>query len=208
MTSLSNGIADVFLRHNGIQSAIEIDGYFTELDTSETLNYGFRFNNRYSVHLKPKSGAQFGAKVEIVDLERLQRKDVYFLKSYFGYPATNSAHTGTILNLTTTQKSDNIHASNLYSKLNWKEPVIYKILESLQLGPKVSFLINPVLNDGFFILNKDMNDAANNISFSEAKDFFKIRDNITLNQEDQIRKAFLIRANMLREMEFVNHINE
>ena len=208
VTSLSSGIADVFLRHNEIQSAVEIDKYIAESDTgSKTRNYGFKFNNRYSVHLMPKSGAQFGAKVEIVDLERQHEKSVYFLKSYFGYPATNNAHTGTILNLTTTQKSDNVHAGNLYSKLNWKEPVIYKVLESLQFGPKVSFLINPVLNDGFFILSKDMNDAANNISFREAKDFFKIRDNIRLNQEDQIRRAFLIRANMLRGMEFINHIN-
>lgn len=40
--------------------------------------------------------------------------------------------------------------------LDLKEPFIYKILEQLNLGPEVHFIINPYINRGFYIATKDI----------------------------------------------------
>lgn len=40
--------------------------------------------------------------------------------------------------------------------LDLKEPFIYKVLEQLNIGPKVHFVINPYVNRGFYIATKDI----------------------------------------------------
>ncbi|MDR1474000.1 MAG: hypothetical protein LBI41_05595 [Lactobacillales bacterium] len=134
--------------------------------TSEGKNYACLLR-------KKTSGTHFGAFVDIGEVKRQAPNDIpvlrkktckrFFLKAYHGYPALENKDSGdTKLDteeLRTSVSSDP-HAKPA-APLDLSEPFVYKLLEHLDLGPKVHFMINPYINNGFYIVTEDLNSAEN-----------------------------------------------
>ncbi|MDR0614717.1 MAG: hypothetical protein LBF82_01965 [Lactobacillales bacterium] len=135
----------------------------------------FTFQSKpYACLLRKKtSGTHFGAFVDIGEIEEPKPDDLpilkeetckrFFLKAYHGYPALENKDSGdTKLDteeLRTSVSSDP-HAKPA-APLDLSEPFVYKLLEHLDLGPKVHFMINPYINNGFYIVTEDLNSGGN-----------------------------------------------
>ena len=48
-----------------------------------------------------------------------------------------------------------------YSQVDFKELFVYKVLELIELGPKIHFIINPYLKDGILLVTENLNDPEN-----------------------------------------------
>ncbi|MDR1012909.1 MAG: hypothetical protein LBL38_01415, partial [Lactobacillales bacterium] len=126
----------------------------------------------YACLLRKKTvGTHFGAFVDIGEVEnqgpdalpilKEETRKRLFLKAYHGYPALENKDSGDT-KLDTEELRTSV-ASDLQAKsaepLDLCEPFVYKLLESLNLGPKVHFLLNPYINNGFYIVTEDLNNA-------------------------------------------------
>ena len=116
-----------------------------------------------------KAGVHFGALIEIgitnkegemgLPVIEDDNKKIYFLKAYHGYPAIKEKNSHDAYS----DSKKSISSVECYSQaiksqeLNIVEPFIYKLLENLKVGPSVHFMINPYLNNGFYIVTEDLN---------------------------------------------------
>ena len=144
----------------------------------DDVNYACLFHEK-------QAGVHFGALIEIgvtnaKDEEGLPiiedaNKRVYYLKAYHGYPAvkekqSSHAYTDSTTMVTTTQSDPR---GLRVQELNIKEPFIYKLLENLQVGPVVYFMINPYINNGFYIITEDLNtDSVSFVELDQLKEIF------------------------------------
>ena len=144
----------------------------------DDVNYACLFHEK-------QAGVHFGALIEIgvtnaKDEEGLPiiedaNKRVYYLKAYHGYPAvkekqSSHAYTDSTTMVTTTQSDPR---GLRVQELNIKEPFIYKLLENLQVGPVVYFMINPYINNGFYIITEDLNtDSVSFVELNQLKETF------------------------------------
>ena len=113
--------------------------------------------------LKSKSGGgQFGGIFEVIEPKAQSKR--YYCKAYWGYPAkgnfnSEKAFASSISFVRSSDIRDEGCVENNYNKLDFKELFVYKVLESLEIGPKVHFFKVPSVVDGFFILTEDLNVA-------------------------------------------------
>ena len=144
----------------------------------DDVNYACLFHEK-------QAGVHFGALIEIgvtnaKDEEGLPiiedaNKRAYYLKAYHGYPAvkekqSSHAYTDSTTMVTTTQSDPR---GLRVQELNIKEPFIYKLLENLQVGPVVYFMINPYINNGFYIITEDLNtDSVSFVELNQLKEIF------------------------------------
>lgn len=130
----------------------------------EKINYTVKIQNK-------GKGGQFGG-IFFVNDNKITKS--YFAKSYYGYPAKPNYNSEMALSASISKKqssdivNDNYYETT-YSKVNFKELFIYKVLESMGLGPKVYFLVNPYLKDGLYIISENLNDQ--NKEFIEISKF-------------------------------------
>jgi len=120
------------------------------------INYSLKISN------KPK-GAQFGALCTVSDGSTYKS---FYVKTYYGYPAKANLNSEVAMNASISFK----FSSNLikysyhepeYSQVDFKELFVYKVLELIDLGPKIHFMINPYLKDGVFLVTENLNDSEN-----------------------------------------------
>ncbi|MDR1473998.1 MAG: hypothetical protein LBI41_05585 [Lactobacillales bacterium] len=146
----------------------------------------------YACLLRKKTGGvHFGGVVDIgeiipsdedgLPILNPESKRTYFLKAYHGYPATESKDSGdtkldTIRMATSTEEAP----ENLpVQPLDLREPFIYSMLNKLKLGPKAHFMINPYINNGFFIVTEGL--SAHGEEFVELE---KINDKLQANKSN------------------------
>ena len=85
-----------------------------------------------------------------------------------------------------------------YSKVDFKELFVYKVLEMIELGPKIHFMINPYLKDGVFLVTENLNDSEN--TFIEMSKTSKL-DNFI----DIISKLNNIRSGKYNDKEYESY---
>jgi hypothetical protein len=88
------------------------------------------------------------------------------VKTYYGYPAKANFNSEAAMNASISLKtsSDFIgdsYPETEYSQVDFKELFIYKVLELIELGPKIHFMINPYLKDGILLVTENLNDPEN-----------------------------------------------
>ncbi|KAI5509869.1 protein CBG06246 family [Trichomonas vaginalis G3] len=120
-------------------------------------NLEIEFCDNYKATVEPKvNGVEFG---EILSLKKGEETVVrYFIKAFSGYPIKNHR-----------QGSKDIWSSEMisdcdddpfppfhYRHPNLRDPFVYKILESLGVGPHVEIIINPYISCGFYIATRDL----------------------------------------------------
>ncbi len=118
---------------------------------------------------KKTAGAHFGAYIDIGKIEGPASDEVpvidedtkrrYYLKAFHKYPATEDKDSGGTHADTTKLVSSiaDYSSSKKSSKLELQEPFVYRVLEQLEFGPKVHFMINPYIIKGFYIVTEDLN---------------------------------------------------
>ena len=120
------------------------------------INYSLKINN------KPKGG-QFGALCTVSDGKIFKS---FYVKTYYGYPAKANLNSEAAIyaSLSFKASSDIIGDSfpeTEYSQVDLKELFIYKVLELMELGPKIHFMVNPYLKDGILLVTENLNDHDN-----------------------------------------------
>ena len=88
------------------------------------------------------------------------------MKTYYGYPAKANLNSEAAINASISLKtsSDLINDSypeTEYSQVDFKELFVYKVLELIELGPKIHFMINPYLKDGVLLVSENLNEEEN-----------------------------------------------
>ena len=122
----------------------------------EKINYSLKISN------KPKGG-QFGALCTVSDGKTYKS---FYVKTYYGYPAKANLNSEAAINASISLKtsSDLINDSypeTEYSQFDFKELFVYKVLELIELGPKIHFMINPYLKDGVLLVSENLNEEEN-----------------------------------------------
>ena len=132
--------------------------------------YNFKFSSKkdaktnYSLKINNKQkGGQFGAICTVSD-GRTHKS--FYVKTYYGYPAKANLNSEAAINASITLKtsSDIIgdsYPETEYSQVDFKELFVYKVLELIELGPKIHFIINPYLKDGILLVTENLNDPEN-----------------------------------------------
>ena len=132
--------------------------------------YNFKFSSKkdgkinYSLKLSNKQkGCQFGALCTVSDGNTYKS---FYVKTYYGYPAKANLNSEVAMNASISLKtsSDLIgdsYPETEYSQVDFKELFVYKVLELIELGPKIHFMINPYLKDGVLLVTENLNDSEN-----------------------------------------------
>ena len=132
--------------------------------------YNFKFSSKkdgkinYSLKLSNKQkGCQFGALCTVSDGNTYKS---FYVKTYYGYPAKANLNSEAAVNASISLKtsSDFIgdsYPETEYSQVDFKELFVYKVLELIELGPKIHFIINPYLKDGILLVTENLNDPEN-----------------------------------------------
>jgi hypothetical protein len=120
------------------------------------INYSFKISNK-------QKGGQFGALCTVSDGNTYKS---FYVKTYYGYPAKANLNSEETMNASISLKtsSDFIKDSypeTEYSQVDFKELFVYKVLELIELGPKIHFMINPYLKDGVLLVTENLNDPEN-----------------------------------------------
>ena len=118
------------------------------------INYSLKINNKHK-------GGQFGALCTVSDGSTYKS---FYVKTYYGYPAKANLNSEEAMNASISLKrsSDFISDSETeYSQVDFKELFVYKVLELIELGPKIHFIINPYLKDGVLLVTENLNDPEN-----------------------------------------------
>ena len=86
--------------------------------------------------------------------------------------------------------------------INIFEPLEYFILEQLDYGPKVEIIINPYINEGLYIISKDIEENGNKFYlFKDIND--KIKNNV-INEKDLMNNKNLVIS--LNELDIISKI--
>ena len=86
--------------------------------------------------------------------------------------------------------------------INIFEPLEYFILEQLDYGPKVEIIINPYVNEGLYIISKDIEENGNKFYlFKDIND--KIKNNV-INEKDLMNNKNLVIS--LNELDIISKI--
>ena len=132
--------------------------------------YNFKFSSKkegkinYSLKLSNKQkGVQFGALCTVSDGNTYKS---FYVKTYYGYPAKGNLNSEAAMNasLSLIKSSDltgDSYPEAYYSQVDFKELFVYKVLEMIELGPKIHFMINPYLKDGVLLATENLNDSEN-----------------------------------------------
>jgi len=87
----------------------------------------------------------------------------YYCKAYYNYPVKGNFNSEKAFasSISLVCSSDisccgDPNVEKKYEPLDFKELFIYKVLEFLEIGPRVHFFKVPVLKDGFFIMTEDL----------------------------------------------------
>ena len=120
------------------------------------INYLLKINNK-------NKGGQFGAFCTVSDGRTYKS---FYVKTYYGYPAKANLNSEAAINASLSLKtsSDIIgdsYSETEYSQVDFKELFVYKVLEMIELGPKIHFMINPYLKDGVLLVTENLNDSEN-----------------------------------------------
>ena len=120
------------------------------------INYSFKISNK-------QKGGQFGALCTVSDGNTYKS---FYVKTYYGYPAKANLNSEVAVNASISLKtsSDFIgdsYPETEYSQVDFKELFVYKVLELIELGPKIHFMINPYLKDGVLLVTENLNDPEN-----------------------------------------------
>ena len=120
------------------------------------INYSFKISNK-------QKGGQFGALCTVSDGNTYKS---FYVKTYYGYPAKANLNSEVAMNASISLKtsSDFIgdsYPETEYSQVDFKELFVYKVLELIELGPKIHFMINPYLKDGVLLVTENLNDPEN-----------------------------------------------
>ena len=155
---------EIFKSNSSHNKKISRD-YIFKLSSKQNgnINYSLKMNN------KPK-GCQFGALCTVSDGKIYKS---FYVKTYYGYPAKANLNSEAAIyaSLSFKASSDIIEVSfpeTEYSQIDFKELFVYKILQLMELGPKIHFMINPYLKDGILLVTENLNDQ-DNIFFEMAK---------------------------------------
>lgn len=121
------------------------------------INYSLKINNKHK-------GAQFGALCTVSDGRTYK---FFYVKTYYGYPAKPYLNSEAALNaslslITSSDIIEDSYPETEYSQVDFKELFVYKVLELIELGPKIHFIINPYLKDGILLVTENLNDEKNN----------------------------------------------
>ena len=159
-----NITGEIFKSNSSHDKKISRD-YIFKLSSKQNgnINYSLKMNN------KPK-GCQFGALCTVSDGKIYKS---FYVKTYYGYPAKANLNSEAAIyaSLSFKASSDIIEESfheTEYSQIDFKELFVYKILQLMELGPKIHFMINPYLKDGILLVTENLNDQ-DNIFFEMAK---------------------------------------
>ena len=155
---------EIFKSNSSHNKKISRD-YIFKLSSKQNgnINYSLKMNN------KPK-GCQFGALCTVSDGKIYKS---FYVKTYYGYPAKANLNSEAAIyaSLSFKASSDIIEESfheTEYSQIDFKELFVYKVLQLMELGPKIHFMINPYLKDGILLVTENLNDQ-DNIFFEMAK---------------------------------------
>ena len=155
---------EIFKSNSSHNKKISRD-YIFKLSSKQNgnINYSLKMNN------KPK-GCQFGALCTVSDGKIYKS---FYVKTYYGYPAKANLNSEAAIyaSLSFKASSDIIEESFHeieYSQIDFKELFVYKVLQLMELGPKIHFMINPYLKDGILLVTENLNDQ-DNIFFEMAK---------------------------------------
>ena len=162
------GYDDQQVHHQKFIEEVRKKGYLLSSSQKPTKvrEYNFIFSptasgtHPYTVQIRNKiNGGQFGG---IFIASDGTTPKSYFVKTYYGYPAKAGLNSEAAFEATTTgiMSSDLLDGSAIeapYNQVDFKELFTYKVLELIELGPKVHFMLNPYLKDGLFIVSEDLN---------------------------------------------------
>ena len=159
-----NITGEIFKSNSSHNKKISRD-YIFKLSSKQNgnFNYSLKMNN------KPK-GCQFGALCTVSDGKIYKS---FYVKTYYGYPAKANLNSEAAIyaSLSFKASSDIIEVSfpeTEYSQIDFKALFVYKVLELMELGPKIHFMINPYLKDGILLVTENLNDQ-DNMFFEMAK---------------------------------------
>ena len=144
---------DIFKKNSSHNKKISKEYNFKFSSKKEgKINYSLKISNK-------KKGGQFGALCTVSDGKTYKS---FYVKTYYGYPAKANLNSEAAMNASISLKtsSDYIRDSypeTEYSQVDFKELFIYKVLELIELGPKIHFMINPYLKDGILLVTENLN---------------------------------------------------
>ena len=119
------------------------------LDSNETVVFSTVVN-------KKKFGTQFGGIIEI-ESKQDGKKKLFFKTHQDGSRFTNFSCA-----------LYNSRSISLAKPVNISELFIYKVLEKLDMGPKVKFVVNPFVSQDLYIVTKDLSNTESNEIFTTA----------------------------------------
>lgn len=129
-------------------------------------------------------------------------KNKYYIKTFHNGLKMKGSYESLILDYQFSSDSLSWKEESKKLIINIFEPLEYFILEQLEYGPKVEIIINPYVNEGLYIVSKDIEENGN--KFYLFKDINeKIKNNI-INEKDLINNNNL--AISLNEMEIISKI--
>ena len=129
------------------------------------------------------SGINSGA---IIQIDKIK----YYIKTFHHLFKKNYSYES--LNLKIGFSSNSLISEKILneSTINIFEPLEYFILEELEYGPNVEIIINPYVNEGLYIVTKDIEEKGNKFYlFKDIND--KIENNI-INENDLINNQNLV----------------
>ena len=156
------------------------------------INYSLKISNK-------KKGGQFGALCTVSDGNTYKS---FYVKTYYGYPAKGNLNSEAAMNASISLKtsSDLIgdsYPETEYSQVDFKELFVYKVLEMIELGPKIHFMINPYLKDGVLLVTENLNDSENK--------FIEMAKTTELDFTDIQSKLKAIRLGKYNEKEYQSY---
>ena len=136
----------------------EYNPLFNYSDDGLTIQKKSENDPDFSIIFSDKDGIHFGFFVQLKVGETI--KEEYFVKRFHDLiPDYNfqefSSETAKIL-MKNLKTSSNHSQKSLTTYLNLKEPFMYKLLEKLNLGPKVAFVCNPFIKFSLFIVSRNL----------------------------------------------------
>jgi len=172
-------------------------------------------NTNYSLKISNKQkGGQFGGLFTVSDGITFKS---FYVKTYYGYPAKVDLNSVAAMNASISfKKSSDLIGDSYpetdYSQVDFKELFVYKVLELIELGPKIHFMINPYLKDGIFLVTENLNGQGNifiEMSKAIGPDYIEVQSKLNAIRlgkiKDKVYQAYNALVDLL-EIDIVNRI--